>query len=105
QTRIVEIRLAAIPARALLAGKVIGNSLLAFAQIALVALIVVGTCAATGDTVLLDGLGIPVLSFVALFTVGFVLIAALYAPTASRVSRVADLDRATSPTTIPRKIP
>src|SRR5690606_22502667 len=61
QTRIVEILLAAIPARALLAGKVIGNSLLAFAQIALVALIVVGTGAATGDTVLLDGLGIPVL--------------------------------------------
>jgi len=97
QTRIVEILLAAIPARALLAGKVIGNSLLAFAQIALVALIVVGTGAATGDTVLLDGLGIPVLWFVALFTVGFVMIAALYAATASLVSRVEDLGSATSP--------
>jgi ABC-2 type transport system permease protein len=97
QTRIVEILLATIPARALLAGKVIGNSLLAFAQIALVALIVVGTGAATGDSVLLDGLGIPMLWFVALFTVGFVMIAGLYAATASLVSRVEDLGSATSP--------
>lgn len=97
QTRIVEILLATIPARALLAGKVIGNSLLAFAQIALVALMVIGAGAATGSSLLLDGLGIPVLWFVALFTVGFVMIAALYAATASLVSRVEDLASATSP--------
>ncbi|GAB2605815.1 ABC transporter permease [Pseudactinotalea suaedae] len=97
QTRIVEILLATIPARALLAGKVIGNSLLAFAQIALVALMVIGAGAATGSAILLDGLGIPLLWFVALFTVGFVMIAALYAATASLVSRVEDLASATSP--------
>lgn len=97
QTRIVEILLATVPARALLAGKVLGNSLLAFAQIALVALIVVGSGAATGNAVLLDGLGIPVLWFVALFTIGFVMIAALYAAAASLVSRAEDLGSATSP--------
>jgi ABC-2 type transport system permease protein len=97
QTRIVEILLATIPARALLAGKVIGNSLLAFAQIALVALIVIGTGAATGSSVLLDGLGIPLLWFVALFTIGFVMIAALYAAAASLISRAEDLGSATSP--------
>lgn len=97
QTRIVEILLATIPARALLAGKVIGNSLLAFAQIALVAILVIGAGAATGSSILLDGLGVPLLWFVAFFTVGFVMIAALYAATASLVSRVEDLASATSP--------
>lgn len=97
QTRIVEILLATIPARALLAGKVLGNSLLAFAQIALIAILVIGAGAATGSSILLDGLGIPLLWFVAFFTVGFVMIAALYAATASLVSRVEDLASATSP--------
>lgn len=97
QTRIVEILLATIPARALLAGKVLGNSLLAFAQITLVAIMVIGAGAATGSAILLDGLGIPLLWFVAFFTIGFVMIAALYAATASLVSRVEDLASATSP--------
>lgn len=97
QTRIVEILLATIPARALLAGKVIGNSLLAFAQIALTAVLVIGASAALGNTVLLDGLGVPVLWFVVFFTVAFVMIAALYAAAASLVSRAEDLGSATSP--------
>lgn len=97
QTRIVEILLAAIPARALLAGKIIGNSLLAFAQIALVAIIIIGVGAATGNSLLVDGLGVPILWFVALFTVGFVMIASLYAAAASLISRVEDMSSATSP--------
>ena len=39
QTRVVEILMSAIPVRALLAGKVVGNSLLAFAQITAIALL------------------------------------------------------------------
>lgn len=97
QTRIVEILLATIPARALLAGKVVGNSLLAFAQIAITGMLVIGAAAALGDTVLLDGLGIPVLWFVVLFTVAFVMIAGLYAATAALVSRTEDLGSATGP--------
>lgn len=97
QTRIVEILLAAVPSRALLAGKVLGNSVLAFAQIALVAVVVIGTSAATGNVVLLDGLGLPLVAFVVLFTVGFVMLAALYAGTASLVSRAEDIGSATSP--------
>ena len=99
QTRIVEILLATIPARALLWGKVIGNSVLALGQIATMALVIVAAGAATGNTVLLDGLGLPILWFVALFAVGFVMIAALYAATASLVSRSEDMASATSPIT------
>lgn len=97
QTRIVEILLAAIPARALLAGKILGTSVLAFGQVALIAAAVLGAGAATGSTLVLDGLGVPVLWFVALFLVGFVLIAALYAATAALVSRAEDLGSATGP--------
>ena len=37
QSRIVEILLAAIPAKALMTGKVIGNSVMAFLQVVLIA--------------------------------------------------------------------
>lgn len=97
QTRIIEILLAAVPARALLTGKVIGNSIMAFAQIALIAAVVLITATAMGNTLLLDGLGAPIVWFVALFTAGFVLLAALYAAAAALVSRVEDLGSTTSP--------
>lgn len=97
QSRIVEIMLAAIPARAILAGKVIGNSVLAFGQIILIAAIVLLGGAITGSQLLLDGLGIPIVWFVVLFTIGFVMLAALYAAAAALVSRSEDLGTATSP--------
>lgn len=97
QTRIVEILLATVPARALLAGKILGNSVMAFAQIALTAAVVLIASAVLENRLLLDGLGMPIAWFVVLFTVGFVLIASLYAATAALVSRVEDLASATSP--------
>ncbi|WP_413317994.1 ABC transporter permease [Agrococcus sp. 1P02AA] len=97
QSRIVEIMLAAIPARAILAGKVIGNSVLAFGQILLIAGVVLLGGAITGSQLLLDGLGMPIVWFVVLFTVGFVMLASLYAAAAALVSRAEDLGTATSP--------
>lgn len=97
QSRIVEIMLATVPARAILAGKVLGNSLLAFGQIALIAGVVLLGGAVTGSQLLLDGLGMPIVWFVALFTVGFVMLAALYAAAAALVSRAEDLGSASSP--------
>ncbi|MFX5634542.1 ABC transporter permease, partial [Acinetobacter baumannii] len=41
QTRVVEILISAIPVRALLAGKVLGNTVLAMAQIVLLAAVAV----------------------------------------------------------------
>ncbi|GAA3608345.1 ABC transporter permease [Agrococcus terreus] len=97
QSRIVEIMLATVPARAILAGKVLGNSLLAFGQIALIAGVVLLGGAVTGSQLLLDGLGMPIVWFVALFTVGFVMLAALYSAAAALVSRAEDLGSASSP--------
>ncbi|MGM1030685.1 MAG: ABC transporter permease [Actinomycetota bacterium] len=97
QSRIVEIMLATVSARAILAGKIVGNSVLAFAQIVLIAAIVLLGGAVTGSQLLLDGLGMPIVWFVALFTVGFVMLAALYAAAAALVSRSEDLATATSP--------
>ncbi|WP_083587233.1 ABC transporter permease [Agrococcus sp. Marseille-P2731] len=97
QSRIVEIMLAAIPARAILAGKVIGNSVLAFGQILMIAAVVLLGGAITGSQLLLDGLGMPIVWFVVLFTVGFVMLASLYAAAAALVSRAEDLGTATSP--------
>ena len=97
QSRIVEIMLATVSARSILAGKVVGNSVLAFAQIVLIAAIVLLGGAVTGSQLLLDGLGMPIVWFVVLFTVGFVMLAALYAAAAALVSRAEDLATATSP--------
>src|SRR5699024_53118 len=97
QSRIVEIMLATVPARAILAGKVIGNSVLAFGQIVLIAGVVLLGGALTGSQLLLDGLGMPIVWFVVLFTVGFIMLAALYAAAAALVSRAEDLGSATSP--------
>ncbi|SFS08936.1 ABC-2 type transport system permease protein [Agrococcus baldri] len=97
QSRIVEIMLAAVPARAILAGKVVGNSVLAFGQILLIAAAVMIGGAITGSQLVLDGLGMPIVWFVVLFTVGFVMLAALYAAAAALVSRAEDLGTATSP--------
>ncbi|HLS03800.1 MAG TPA: ABC transporter permease [Actinomycetales bacterium] len=96
QTRIVEILLAAISARAILMGKIIGNSLLAFAQIVLYAVAVLLTIAVNGDQLNLDGLGVPIMWFVPLFTISFLMMSALYGAGASLVSRQEDIGSATS---------
>jgi ABC-2 type transport system permease protein len=97
QTRVVEILLSTITARTLMAGKVLGNSLLAFAQVALIALLTTGALLATGQKVLLGNIGPSVAWFVVFFVFGFVLIAALYAATAALVSRQEDVGSATAP--------
>jgi ABC-2 type transport system permease protein len=97
QTRVVEILMSAIPVRALLAGKVIGNSLLAFAQITAIALLAAVGLAVTGQHSLLSDLGPSLIWFVVFFAFGFVMLAALYAATASLVSRQEDVGSVTSP--------
>jgi ABC-2 type transport system permease protein len=97
QTRVVEILLSTISARTLMAGKVLGNSLLAFAQIAAITALTTGALLATGQKVLLSNLGPSVVWFAVFFVVGFVMIAALYAATAALVSRQEDVGSATAP--------
>ncbi|XPP26822.1 MAG: ABC transporter permease [Leucobacter sp.] len=97
QTRIVEILLATVTARTLLAGKILGNSILALAQV--VAIVVISSVGmlATGQDLLLGELGTSLIWFGILFAFGFVLLAALYAALASLVSRQEDVPSATSP--------
>lgn len=90
QTRIVEILLSAVPARALLAGKILGNSVLALGQTAAVAATVVIGLSVTGQDDVLGLIGAPVAWFVLFFALGFVLLASVFAASASLVSRVED---------------
>jgi ABC-2 type transport system permease protein len=100
QTRVIEILLAAIPTRALLAGKVLGTSILAFGQIALIIAVAIIGMTVTGQDTLLLGLGSALIWFVIFFTIGFVLLAALFAATGAMVSRQEDIGATTTPVTM-----
>ncbi|WP_417563955.1 ABC transporter permease [Microbacterium sp.] len=100
QTRIVEILISAIPVRALLAGKVVGNTILAMGQIiVLVAIAIVGL-SVTGQSAVLSGLGGPMVWFAVFFLFGFVLLASLFAGAGAMVSRQEDIGSTTMPITM-----
>ena len=100
QTRVVEILISAIPVRALLAGKVIGNTILAMAQIVgFVAIAIVGLTV-TGQSAVLTGLGAPLVWFAIFFFFGFVLLASLFAAAGAMVSRQEDIGSTTTPLTL-----
>ncbi|ADG73769.1 putative Na+ efflux ABC transporter, permease component [Cellulomonas flavigena DSM 20109] len=90
QTRIVEILLSAVPARALLAGKILGNSALALGQTAAIAAVSVLALVVTGQEDVLTMVGMPLVWFVVFFALGFLLLAAMFAASASLVSRIED---------------
>lgn len=100
QTRVVEILISAIRARTLLAGKVIGNTILAVAQILVLAAISIVGLTIIGQTQLLGLLGAPILWFAVFFLFGFVLLAALFAAAGAMVSRQEDIGSTTFPITI-----
>ena len=97
QTRIIEILLSAIPARVLLAGKVIGNTLLAITQILLLVVVAAIGLIVTGQTELLQGFGAPLIWFAVFFLFGFVLIATMFAAAGSLVSRQEDVGAVYTP--------
>ncbi|MFS2242424.1 ABC transporter permease [Microbacterium sp. OR16] len=97
QTRVVELLISAIPTRALLAGKVLGNTVLAMGQIVALAVIAIVGLIVTGQEDVLSGIGAPILWFAVFFLFGFVLLAALYAAAAAMVSRQEDIGSTTMP--------
>jgi ABC-2 type transport system permease protein len=105
QTRVVEILLSTVSARALLTGKVIGNSVMAFAQIIAIAVLAALGLILTGQRVLIGGLGASVIWFIVFFAVGFVMLAALFAATSAMVSRAEDIGSVTTPVTMLVMIP
>ncbi|TPW99261.1 ABC transporter permease, partial [Schumannella luteola] len=100
QTRVIEILLATIPTRALLAGKILGTTILALGQIVLLLAIAVTGLTITGQGALLAGLGLPFAWFAVFFVLGFMLLAALFAATGAMVSRQEDIGSTTTPVTM-----
>lgn len=105
QTRIVEILLSTIAAPVLLTGKIIGNTLLAFAQVILIVGCSVLGLSMTGGGALLGILGAPIAWFVIFFMIGFVLLASMYAASASLVSRQEDIQSTVTPVSMLVMIP
>jgi ABC-2 type transport system permease protein len=100
QTRVIEILLAAVPTRVLFTGKVVGTTVLAFGQIALIAAMAIVGLTVTGQDELLVGLGAAVVWFVVFFMVGFVMLASMFAATGAMVSRLEDIGATTTPVTM-----
>jgi ABC-2 type transport system permease protein len=106
QTRIIEILVASVPVRALLAGKVAAATLLAFGQIALIALVtVVGMQIADVDAGVV-GLIAPTLGwFLPFFVLGFIMLATLWAGVGALAARQEDVAGASSPLQMAVMIP
>ncbi|GAA3755366.1 ABC transporter permease [Microbacterium kribbense] len=100
QTRVVEILISAIPVRVLMAGKVIGNTILAMGQIILLAAIATIGLSVTGQGAVLAGLGGPIVWFAVFFLFGFILLAALFAGSGAMISRQEDIGSTTMPLTM-----
>ncbi|WP_345800829.1 ABC transporter permease [Microbacterium sp. AZCO] len=100
QTRVVELLISAIPVRMLLAGKVLGNTILAMAQILALAAIAFVGLTVSGQSLALTGLGGPVVWFAVFFFFGFVLLASLFAAAGAMVSRQEDIGSTTTPLTM-----
>jgi ABC-2 type transport system permease protein len=100
QTRVVELLISAIPTRALLAGKVIGNTVLAMGQILILAAVAIVGLTVTGQGEILRGLGMPIAWFAVFFLFGFILLASLFAAAAAMVSRQEDIGSTTTPLTM-----
>jgi ABC-type Na+ efflux pump permease subunit len=97
QSRLVEIIATAVPLRQLLAGKIIGSSVIALSQNLLLAAIGLVGVSFTELSAVLPAMTATMLWFVVFFTVGFVALAALYAVAGSLASRTEDLQYTTSP--------
>lgn len=100
QNRIVEILASAIPLRQLLIGKVVGNTVLALAQVAIFALAGIVGLIATGRTDLLSQVSGGIVWFILFFIVGFVTFAAVWAVAGALATRNEDLQSTSTPLTM-----
>ncbi len=97
QNRVVEILASAIPLRQLLIGKVVGNTIMALAQV-----VVLAAVGLIGLTVLGHGAEVGQIAgaagwFIVFFVVGFLALAGLYAVAGARANRSDDLQSTVTP--------
>lgn len=97
ESRVVEILAAAVPIRALLWGKIVGNTVLALGQVVVLVAVSLAGLAFTGYTDLLAGLSGAMAWYVVLFILGFVSLAALWSVAGSLASKQEDLQSTTLP--------
>ncbi|BAL92204.1 hypothetical protein AMIS_69840 [Actinoplanes missouriensis 431] len=106
QTRIVEILVSSVPVRALLAGKVAAMTLLAFGQIALLAVVAfVGMSVTDVDTGVVDALGPTLAWFLPFFVLGFLMLATVWAGVGALASRQEEITSTSSPVQMAVLIP
>lgn len=99
-SRVVEIIASSISVRALLVGKVLGNTILALGQMVLLAAIGVVALYATGAESFLPMIAAGAGWFLVFFLAGFLALACVWAAAGSLVSRTEDLQAATTPVTM-----
>lgn len=97
QSRIVEILAAAVPIREILVGKIVGMTILATAQVALLAIIGLIGVSFTEYSTILTALAPAAGWYVVFFIFGFTAVAALFAAAGALASRAEDLQSTTSP--------
>lgn len=97
QSRLVEIIASAVPLRHVLAGKVLGNSVIALAQNMLFAAVGLAGLALTDFRGAVPAMTASLGWFVVFFAVGFVAVASLYAMAGALASRTEDLQGTTAP--------
>ena len=99
-SRVVEVLLAAVSPRALLAGKILGIGLLGLIQLLVIAVVGLGAGSATGALDLDAGAVSTVALVLGWFLLGYAFYASLFAAAAARVSRQEDLQNVTTPATL-----
>ncbi|QYJ04195.1 ABC transporter permease [Nocardioides panacisoli] len=100
QSRIVEMIAAAVPLRQLLAGKVLGNTALAFGQMVLYVAVAMVGLSFTEYADLVPAFSGEVGWFLVFFVVGFLALACLWAVAGALASRIEDLQSTSAPLTI-----
>jgi ABC-2 type transport system permease protein len=100
QSRLVEIIATAVPLRQLLAGKIVGSSVIAVGQNLLFAGVGLVAVAVSPISVALPALSTSLVWFVVFFAVGFLALAALYAVAGALASRSEDLQYTSTPMTM-----
>lgn len=99
QSRIVEIIAAAVPLRQLLAGKVLGNTVLAVVQIVVYVAVGLVGLRFTPYASFVTSLTGPAVWFVVFFLLGFLALACMWAVAGSLASRTEDLQSTATPVT------
>lgn len=97
ESRVVEILAAACPTRRLLWGKVLGNSAIAFGEVATLVLIAAVGLLVTGYSDLLSGIGGVLIWFLLFFVLGFIALSAMWSAAGALANRVADMQTTTMP--------